>query len=342
YYAYDRSKGSSAKFRTCIYNPTPIERAMGYIWHKIEGITYDNWEGKSPNFNHPDEIGGYQTYVAYDELSAMFTAQDGKKYAFNKGDYDVIEVYAKGGGWSDYHTPYPSQGEFEINTGSDHEVLVVAIVYNGISTSTPINHINGLENHWIGYTEPGWSDWDYGYLNDLFDIDLHVAAFSTSRSTSKITAWGQPGSLTSSDFYGFAVWEMEVILGLYDPWDDYGGDVDPDPYPRGTRSNNHGFDILIVYIDSTAIDVKAASTMNMILINYHNAWFDSRAMLHEVFHTYMNKGTYLEHLDYLPPNYKLHGVSGFIMGGPRDPSWFMHPDTDGRVSEHTDHYDGTS
>ena len=74
-------------------------------------------------------------------------------------------------------------------------------------------------------------DRDYAYLNDLYDIDFHVAAFSTSRSTSGVTAWGLPGSLSSSDFYGFAVWEMKVILGLNLPWDDYGGDLDPDLSP---------------------------------------------------------------------------------------------------------------
>lgn len=79
------------------------------------------------------------------------------------------------------------------------------------------------------------------------------------------------------------------------------------------------------------------------LSHVHNAWFHSRAMLHEVFHTYMNEeDPAIEHLDYLPPNYWLHGISGFVMGGPGGPSWFMHPDTDGRVSEHTDHYDDTS
>jgi hypothetical protein len=65
----------------------------------------------------------------------------------------------------------------------------------------------------------------------------------------------------------------------------------------------------------------------------------------------MNSDTTTEHLRYPPiaveyggdwnESYDLHGIIGFVMGG-RSRTWYMHPDTETRVTNRAEHYDGRS
>ena len=112
-------------FKTYIYNPSSTPKYLQFLKYKIKAKDYytfyettTKWhDWTQPYYENRYIYDGY-TLVIYDYLAYIFAdPSNDDKYALNKGDYDVTQIYAEGSSWSD--TEYPtSNNDFNVKDPS--------------------------------------------------------------------------------------------------------------------------------------------------------------------------------------------------------------------------------
>jgi hypothetical protein len=256
----------------------------------------------------------------------MFTAQDGKKYAFNKGDYDVTYVYAKGSGWSDGHTPYPSQGEFEISISSGtHPVFVVHLRDSYFISEFGLGNFMDLVENRDFYWDGGYTD-----AKTLFGIDFYTLHLTWT-----------PDEYDLQYLYNTQLKEdAGDLLGLNGDWTKRSG-------TKGTYADNHGFDLVIGssgkpnYVDNEEDCDTCWSYSNGNYIVTMDGWYinwlfftdyDSNKMklafLHEVFHSYDADDLEIYQINWI--------MTPWIISG----GWNLHSGTEDSVTGDIVHFDG--
>ncbi|MHA2224430.1 MAG: carboxypeptidase-like regulatory domain-containing protein [Candidatus Hodarchaeales archaeon] len=346
------------------------DRYFDLLFHNYGTITADNFDYRL-KINSSDYTD-YETWInktyegtsvtaGSDEMEMPFipsifegttdyqsTTWDGW-FALNVGDFNIIDVYIFGDDWG-YDFSQPSSSTFDItNSASTHKIFVAAIACDDIST--PIDLFNELETHDLYVENATQTGWDTTDFSTYFSTEFILTVIESGSDTSVIANLGGPDSTNTSELSGFTVNEGSTKLGLSVDWQNGDG---WDPSGRGTYSSNHGFDLLAVFVNTTSMGGVGLGWQNTMAFNYEGIqWITTEVVLHELCHTYMNSGTTIEHNKYSPiadyyggpynDSYDLYGIGSFVMGGPEDePKWHMHPDTETRVADRIDHYDGLS
>ena len=132
FWAYDATKGSTVHVKTYIYNPNPLESDAWGLKFRTSAFNYTDWTDQwTPNYNGGN-INPYSTLVVHSYLQKVFTAQSGKKYAFNRGTFCVNRVDMEGDTWgdpwSDSYYPTTTQGQYEIlSSGSTKKLFPLVL-----------------------------------------------------------------------------------------------------------------------------------------------------------------------------------------------------------------------
>ncbi|MFW9854177.1 MAG: hypothetical protein ACFFFG_03925 [Candidatus Thorarchaeota archaeon] len=233
FYAYDSEKGQAEHVKTYIYNPTTYFAFLQYLLYTIKGNTYNSWEDDTPTYSENGWIESGMTLVVHDYLDYMFTSPGTpvKRYALNRGNYDITRVYALGSGapgtWSDNYYPSSAHGNFDVNdpASGTHVVFVTHLVDQAF-------RIQFDENAWFDTTIELIDFWYNQQLTDLrtlFAMDFRSMVFT----------WDPP----SNDIYDLIHNKMapkaKDLLGLSGDWES----------SHGTSSKNHGFDLLFANIN---------------------------------------------------------------------------------------------
>ncbi len=273
-------------------------------------------------------------------------------YALNSGEYEITHIFANHTSWGSKNNTL-SNAIFSITSGATHKVFVTAIVCDDISTSHPTTIFDDIEtnSNFRIYGENA-STWANTSFQEHFSTDFLVTVFNSDANTSAIGEGGE---------HSWARTQANNLLGLSNSWSN----------GIGTQPGNHGFDLLITFVEPNISATTVSAAENCIFITNYNTSegylfnADSRAILHEVLHTYMHNEDMeaphgcIEHLEYTPmyfnytdfnetsqeyywywkenTSYNISGICGFIMGLPA--SWHIHPDTDERVANWIDEYD---
>lgn len=254
-------------------------------------------------------------------------------YAFNIGSFklDRAKSYASGAPGDDSRYDYTDR-TFTVSGGSTHVVFIVGMTFDGV-TSTLINtHYEDIEdNSNFYYVESSsWSSTDT--FGEYFSIDFMVTSFVSTADTSSI-----------SNMETFLEDEAQTKLGLSNDW----------VSGFGTQEENHGFDLLVGYLDTSGSSVYGVAYDNSVMAaNLDVGSWNSRGQLHETLHCFMDDGGTTEHLRYSPISYEssgtwyydltysLHGYGGsgtgyiMILASGATATWRMHPDNENRI-----HYD---
>lgn len=277
FWAYDSYKGSSVQARTYIYNPSIFyEHTVEELKYTISAKagTYADWsEQQTPPYSEYGWIDPRRTYVAVDYLSSVYTAHTNKKYAFNIGTYNVDSVYASGygmrGHWSSTYTPSSSQGEFNINVGTNHKVFCVILQDPAFAQSY------GYIQEWDGSDQSNgygvvdwiyqpWSSCDWRFNAD-FEIDLVITIVDSYYfQNSNVDLAIEEGKT-----------HAHSLLGLMTHWYDTGG----------TSHLNHGFDFLILLLPGDGPESTCAKN-NVIAIEN---WADGTTDKDEMFHIFQHE-----------------------------------------------------
>jgi hypothetical protein len=349
--ANNPEKGDDVQFNITIENigsgyATDVEARI-----KIADVSYD-WSGYICDSLDWDSILYANTIESHTITIPKFFNYSGKYYAWNAGYYDIdqLDVQCDEGATNNYTT----DESFTINTASTHIVFVAAIVYDDLSTSTVETTFNDIETHSLNVSES--DSWQETTFSTLFSTDFQLQIFESDHDTSGVqwdTNWITWFSGEGKDIlginYGIANWSNDM----------------------GTRSRNHGFDILAGFLDDlgegTAVGV-ASNNMMTIQASHLDI---SKVYLHEVLHTYMhlviedgvNK---TEHLQYSNTwatfniihspfiwndttekwdwnqSYQIHNYTGkYVMSPPyQSTPWYLHPTAEYYAIDNEDQYDG--
>ncbi len=265
-------------------------------------------------------------------------------FALNRGVYNITDIFTSGDSWG-YVISQPYFGEFDVSLLSIHHVLVAAIVYDDLNTSTIAESFDTMESfdELMVYENDSWEETSF---SDYFATNFHIHIIRSSRDTS---------GYNESSFGSWVDNEGRVVLGLNKDWTDDGG----------TDEDNHGFDMLGIFVYS----LNSSGTVGKASNNWISIQFshldNPRVYLHEILHTYMEMypsgKNDTEHLKYnndwieenvypspyfwngdewiWKPLYNISGhLGGYIMGG--DPTWYLHPLTQYYSLNNVTKYDG--
>jgi hypothetical protein len=345
-YLSDGTKGSTYAFQIEFQNCGTIAADFDYKLQLYgENYSYYTWINETYSGS---SLAAGSSVNRSGTISVIFEGTDDKEgdnwdgwFALNCGDYEIYDVYTFGVDWG--RKSKTSNSTFTIIQDSIyHKVFVPAIVYNGLSSSMPTAHFDDLEsNTSFRIWDTGEPGWDQSTFKGYFGQDFVVTVFESDINTS---------TLTSENEHSWANQNAQTVLGLSSPW----------VVGIGTRGGNHGFDLLISYVDNSTAADEVSASQNCIFVTcaeWPTGWSNcSRVVLHEVLHTYMHDCDMeephgeIEHLEYNPirinisgnwnvnASYDLDGIVAFIMGGDGS-SWYLHPDTDDRVSLWIEEYD---
>ena len=332
FYAYDTTKGNNVHVVTYIYNPNFLESDAWGLKFRLIASEYSDWTDQwTPGYNGGN-INPYSTLVVHSYLQKVFTAQSGKKYAFNTGTFRVNQVYVEGDTWGDPWTdtydPSITQGEFVITIQSGTHPVFVVHLRDSDHTSEfgSGNFLDTVETRQFKYNGQDTS------TKEHFDIDF----------ISIEPVW-TPDEYDLQYLYDTQLKEdAGDLLGLSGDWDIRSG-------TKGTDQDNHGFDLVIGssgkpnYIDSGEDYYSCFAYIHgnyiVTMDGWHKYWWlysdyntdqMKRATLHEIFHTYdaVNGGGHI-------------GSDGWIMSNTvQFGGWKLHTDTNSDVNDNIAHFDG--
>ncbi len=340
-------KGTNQSFGLKLKNFGSVTVSTVHARVKIEALNYSNyhiWVEKEFSYSistlEPNETSNslyrYLPYVFQGYNESSFETWRGW-YAMNIGAYEITQIFLNS--TKGTCTTTFSDEIFGV-TSYTHKVFVPALVYDGNSVDSVIDSFDDLEvNEMYVNTSTGWSSTSF---STYFSTDfLPILTFESNDSTSNVkfdTTWNN--------------WlrnEARILLGLEGNWSN----------EIGTSAENHGFDLLFGTIDDLGSVGVASSNMFSVDDDHISG---SRVYLHEILHTYMHNATVetpysnVEHLEYYPiynatyngthwvnwvwnDTYQIHNYfGGYIMGG--DPTWYLHLDTEERVTDYINEYDG--
>ncbi len=244
FWAFNTTKGSTVHVKTYIYNPNFLESDAWGLKFRTTSSDYDDWIDQwTPEYNGGN-INPYSTLVVHSYLKKTFTAQSGKRYAFNAGDFRVTRVFAQGDTWgdpwSDYYDPFAFQGEFSVNKDVYNTRLFVAVIYdsefdafldlysNSVYDFYDCVQTNPLDLHFRGIN--GSYSSNQNGMEGFYNLNLIPFVY-------KFEWWDDNGN--SSDFPrdNHVLDAGQIFLGSSNDWNYLGN--------WGTDDYNHGFDILI-------------------------------------------------------------------------------------------------
>jgi hypothetical protein len=220
FWAYNSNKGEKGLMKTFITNPSYSQpKRLTALKYLTTADDYNDWTDEwTPEYYEPTFIYPRQTWVVHDYLDYYFTAQSGKKYAFNGGWFNVTEVYAydnswPGQEWSDSYYPNLTEGDFVVGVEpGTHPVFVICL------------------------TNDEW--YDYPYLEPSLYIEAASARFEHDYDIELHTLhefeWDPPSDASTSELLELSKEKAGDDLKLSGKWKNQGG-----PHP-----DNHGFDVL--------------------------------------------------------------------------------------------------
>ncbi len=325
--AYDSEKGQTEHVRTWIHNPAGYPKYLSFLKYKIKAYDYYTirdsttpWHDWTQPYYENRYIWDGYTLVVDDHLACIFADHSNDdKYALNKGDYDVTEIYAYGSGWAAYDYP-TSNNDFNVKDPSSGMNVVFAahLVDDDFrSAFDEASFLNDLEGDEYSFSPSSKT------LKDDYDIDFVSGVYDWDTSTSNIdTAWRNLPE-NAGDALGLE-WAYTD-----NRWVSSGS----------TSRYNHGFDILFGsswITPSGSVYGKAAKDANMALIMKHTPAF--RLAMHEILHIFDC------HTD---SNAHVTAWGGYIMYGSGSPSWpfgwwadYMHSATSSTLIANDDTFDG--
>ncbi len=322
-----------------------------YAKIKVNALNYTDynvWINKEFTFSIILGPGETTSAFAYSDLPYIFQGYSDPLceswigwFAMNIGVFNITDAYVYTSTWN-MSASIPSGELYSVNSSSTHRIFVVPIVLDDLPSSTPTSHFDGIENNnSLRIYNVSSSSWEQETFGDYFDTEFILKTFISDNETSGIKYSGSYDSPNATYYTRFAEELAQDVLGLSSRWANGNG---WDPSGKGTYTSNHGFDLLVVYTNSSTIMYDppddnityrgARGWQNTILNN--NPGFDARAMLHELIHTYLDNGSSVEHLN--SSQIPIYSMWGFIMGG--SPTWYMHPDILLWLSARIDHYEG--